>query len=409
MRKKPELLAPAGNFEKLRYAIAYGADAVYCAGERFGLRARADNFSPEELAAAAEWVHSRGKRLYVTLNMIPHEADFEGLEETVRYLAEIPVDAVLVADPGVFSVVRQTAPELKVSISTQANNTNSRTVAFWHRQGASRIVMARELSREELAAIVSRAPEGMEIETFVHGAMCISYSGRCLLSHYLTGRDGNRGDCAQPCRWQYDLVEKTRPDQAFTIEDGESGSFIMNSRDLCLVRQIPELMAMGVDSFKIEGRMKSPFYVATVVSVYRRIIDRAWADPAFTVPEEWAAELEKVSHRHYTTAFYKGGTGPEDQNYGSSSYTRHYDFAGVVRSCDPETGVAEIEQRNKIVQGDEIEVIQPGTEALYFTQRAEAMVDEEGEPVLETPHPKMVYRMKMRQPVQPMAIIRKKR
>ncbi|MDD2414006.1 MAG: U32 family peptidase [Eubacteriaceae bacterium] len=406
--KKPELLAPAGNFEKMKYAVHYGADAVYCAGKKFGLRARADNFSPEELEEAAQWIHRQKKQIYVTLNMIPHEDDFDGLENYVSFLKRIGVDAVLVADPGVFSVVKKVAPDLKISISTQANNTNSHTVAFWHDLGASRIVLARELSGQEIAMIAKRKPVGMEIETFVHGAMCISHSGRCLLSHYFTGRDSNRGDCAQPCRWQYHLVEATRPGAYFPVDEDERGTFIMNSKDLCLERQIPALTAMGVDSFKIEGRMKSPFYVATVTAIYRKIIDEAVKNTQFVVPETWIDELKKVSHRNYTTAFYDGQTTSADQNYGSSSYTRLYDFAGVVNAYDADTGWATIEQRNKIKIGDTLEVFDPDDNHFYFCQNVQKLKDKEGEMITSTPHPKMIYSLKMERPVHPMALIRKK-
>lgn len=410
MIKKPELLAPAGSFEKLQYVLHYGADAVYCAGKRFGLRARADNFDDDALKKAAELTHNFGKKIYVTLNMIPHEEDFKGLAEYIRFLDAIKVDTVLVADPGVFSLVRETAPNMKISVSTQANNTNSRSVAFWRNQGASRIVMARELSRDEIAAICKKKPEGMEIETFVHGAMCISYSGRCLLSHYLTGRDSNRGDCAQPCRWQYYLTESKRPEEHFEIDEDDTGTFIMNSRDLCLARHIPELMKIGVDSFKIEGRMKSSFYAATVTAVYRRIIDETMKNPDFVVPDAWIDELKKVSHRNYTEAFYEGnGTSGDDQNYGTSSYTRYYDFAGVVLDYDDKTGMAVIEQRNKISEGDEIEIFVPGLKDFYFSQKAEGLLDEENRPIDSTPHAKMIYKLKVEQPVPEMALVRKRR
>lgn len=409
-RKKPEVLAPAGNFEKLRFAVVYGADAVYCAGAHFGLRARADNFSDEELGEATAWVHARGKKIFVTLNMIPHEADFDGLEPYIQFLHEIGVDGVLVADPGVFTAVRRAAPELAVSVSTQANNVNSRSVGFWHDLGASRIVLARELSGAEIKTLCEARPAGMEIETFVHGAMCISYSGRCLLSHYLTGRDANRGDCAQPCRWQYRLEESRRPGEYFPVSEDETGTFIMNSKDLCLARQVPELMRFGVDSFKIEGRMKSAFYVATVTGIYRRIVDAAAADPDFVVPPDWVAELTKVSHRHYTTAFYGGIAGPDAENFGTGSYTRNYDFAGVVLDYDAASGMATVEQRGKINEGDAIEIIQPGTgdSPLFSAQQAKGLTDAAGVPIASTPHAKMRYRLKLDQPVAPMSILRRK-
>ncbi len=409
MRKKPELLAPAGNFEKLKYALHYGADAVYCAGKRFGLRAKADNFDLDELKEAVEYVHERGKRIYVTLNMIPHNDDLEGLPEYVHELKAIGVDAVLVADPGVFSIVRETEPDLKVSISTQANNTNWRSAKFWHDQGAGRIVLARELGLEEIKTIVEKTPEEFEIETFVHGAMCISYSGRCLLSHYMTGRNSNQGDCAHPCRWKYHLIEEKRPGEAFEIDEDESGSFIFNSKDLCLINHVPELMDAGVASLKIEGRMKSLYYVATVVSIYRQVIDYCYDHPEVqTIDPFYFEELRKVSHRNYTTGFFESKTTSEDQNYGTSSYTRLYDFAGVVQSYDPSTGRAVIMQRNKIAAGDEIEVMVAGMEKGYYTQKAEALLNEQGEPIDATPHAKMIYSMKMEHPVKPMDIIRKK-
>jgi len=404
--KKPELLAPAGNLEKLKYALHYGADAVYCAGKKFGLRAKADNFDHQGLEEAAGYVHSKGKKIYVTLNIIAHNEDLEGLPEYVKELASMGIDGVIVADPGVFSVVREVAPEMKISISTQANNTNYRSVAFWHAQGAKRIVLARELGLAEITEIRKKVSPEMEIEIFVHGAMCISYSGRCLLSHYMTGRNSNKGDCAQPCRWKYHLVEETRPNEAFSIEDDSTGSFIFNSKDLCLVNEIPSLMAAGVDSFKIEGRMKSLYYVATVVSTYRSAIDSAFDRPGVQVQDDhYFEELTKVSHRNYTTGFYHGKTSSEDQNYGTSSYTRNYDFVGLVLSYDEKTGIAVIEQRNKISRGDSIEIMIP--QKGFFTQKVEVMTDAQGIPLESTPHPKMIYNLKMDAPVSPMDILRK--
>lgn len=405
--KKPELLAPAGNFEKLKYALHYGADAVYCAGRKFGLRAQADNFDGESLKEAVEYVHSRGKKIYITLNIIAHNDDLEGLEEYVRELAELGVDEVIVADPGVFSVVREVAPQLKISVSTQANNTNWRSVAFWQTQGAKRIVLARELGLNEIREIRKKVDPQMEIETFVHGAMCISYSGRCLLSHYLTGRDANKGDCAQPCRWKYKLIEETRPNQEFAIEEDEHGSFIFNSKDLCLIDALPELIKAGVDCFKIEGRMKSLYYVASVVSAYRSAIDFYYDHPEATTPDQdYYQELTKVSHRNYTTGFFYGKTTAEDQNYGTGSYTRNYDFVGLVMEYDENTGMAVIQQRNKVALGDEIEIMIPGKG--FFSQMVSVMTDPAGNPLESTPHPKMVYQLKMDQLVSPMDILRKK-
>ncbi|MDK2962185.1 MAG: family peptidase [Eubacteriaceae bacterium] len=405
--KKPELLAPAGNFEKLKFALHYGADAVYCGGQQFGLRAKADNFDLDGLKEAVAYVHEKGKKIYITLNMIPHNEDLIGLPEYIKELDQMAVDGVIVADPGIFSVVREIAPELKISVSTQANNTNWRSVKFWHELGAKRIVLARELGIEEIKEIRAKVSNAMEIETFVHGAMCISYSGRCLLSHYMTGRNSNQGDCAHPCRWQYHLIETTRPNQTFTIEESDKGSFIFNSKDLCLINEIPLLMQAGVDSFKIEGRMKSLYYVATVVSTYRKVIDEVFENPSIqNIDDFYYQELTKVSHRNYTTGFFHGKTDATDQNYGTSSYTRTYDFIGVVLEYDQETQMATIQQRNKISVGDEIEVMIPGKG--YFTQQAEVMIDAKGNVIESTPHPKMIYQMKMEEPVAPMDILRKK-
>lgn len=405
--KKPELLAPAGNLEKLKYALHYGADAVYCAGKHFGLRAKADNFDESGLKEAVEYVHAHGKKIYVALNIFAHNKDLEGLSDYIMELAALSIDGVIVADPGIFSVVREFAPKMKISISTQANNTNWRSVAFWYAQGARRIVLARELGLEDIKEIREKVPGEMEIETFVHGAMCISYSGRCLLSHYMTGRNSNQGDCAQPCRWKYHLVEETRPDEAFSIEDDATGSFIFNSKDLCLVNEIPSLMAAGVDSFKIEGRMKSLYYVATVVSAYRSAIDYAYDHPEVTeLDEHYFKELTKVSHRNYTTGFYHGKTSSEDQNYGSSSYTRNYDFVGLVLDYDEKTGMAVIEQRNKITLGDEIEVLVPGR--AFMTQKVNLITDALGNLLESTPHPQMIYHLKMDEAVCAMDILRKR-
>ncbi|MDP2844398.1 MAG: U32 family peptidase C-terminal domain-containing protein, partial [Acetobacterium sp.] len=302
--------------------------------------------------------------------------------------------------------VQEVAPALKISVSTQANNTNWRSVAFWHAQGAKRIVLARELGLNEIQEIREKVSPEMEIEIFVHGAMCISYSGRCLLSHYMTGRNSNQGDCAHPCRWKYHLIEETRPDEAFSIEEDATGSFIFNSKDLCLIDEIPELMAAGVDSFKIEGRMKSLYYVATVVSAYRSAIDYAYDNPELTkLDKGYYDELTKVSHRNYTKGFYSGKTTSADQNYGTSSYTRHYDFVGLVLEYDETTGMALIEQRNKVVLGDQIEIMIPGKG--FFTQRIEILTDKSGAEIESTPHPKMLYYLKMQMPVKAMDIIRK--
>ncbi len=408
--KKVELLAPAGNPEKLKYALNYGADAVYCAGERFGLRSGADNFSLEELKWASDYTHALGKKIYVTLNASLHDKDLEGLTDYVHYLKKIGIDHVIVADPGVFLTVRTAEPELKISMSTQANTLNSQSVRFWYENGARRIVLARELGRDEIRNIIENKPEDLQIEMFVHGAMCISHSGRCLISNYMTGRDANKGACAQPCRWNYELhdharysvVEKKRPSQAFDIEEGENGTFLFNSKDLCLIDQVPELIESGVDSFKIEGRMKSPYYVASVVSAYRQKIDDYY-NGRLREDDYYRKELEKVSHRDYTTAFYEG-IGPDAQNYGTSSYIRDYDYAGVVLDYDKERGLALVEQRNKILDGETVEVLRPDGD--YIELEAE-IYDLDLNPIESTPHAKMKYYLKT-PPVHEMDIIRKK-
>ncbi len=419
--KKTELLAPAGDFEKMKYALHYGADAVYCAGKRFGMRSNAGNFTDEELAAAAEYVHSLGKRIYVTVNITAGNDDIAELPEYVRYLDSIGIDHLIAADPGVILTIRETAPDMKISVSTQANTQNWKSCEFWHRNGAGRIVLARELGLSDITEIVQKSPEDLEIEVFVHGAMCISNSGRCLLSNYMTGRDANKGDCAQPCRWNYslrpgdpgdevaggaDLIERERPDQKWHIEEDERGSFIFNSKDLCLIDKIPELMEAGVTSFKIEGRMKSIYYVATVVSAYRQMIDAAAAGE--TEPETAAmlrAELEKVSHRDYTTAFYDRKTDERDQNYGSSSYVRSCDYAGLVLEYDEKTGTALVEQRNKLMAGDDIELLRAGKSGFLELKDIE-LFDEKMRPIESTPHAKMRFRIRLPEAA-PMDILRR--
>ncbi|RBP68386.1 putative protease [Alkalibaculum bacchi] len=405
--KKPELLAPAGNMEKLKYALHYGADAVYCAGSRFGLRAKAGNFSPKELKEAVEYVHNRGKKIYVTMNIIAHNEDFEGMKEYIKYLEELKVDEVIVADPGIIGLIRETAPNLKISMSTQANTTNYYSAKFWHDMGVKRIVLAREVSLKEVKEIVRNTPDTLEIETFIHGAMCISYSGRCLLSNYMANRDANKGDCAQPCRWNYSLVEKTRENEHFPVYEDERGTYVFNSKDLCLIDQIPALIDAGIDSFKIEGRMKSVFYVSSVTNVYRKEIDRYLSDPEnYTFDPESFEELRKISHREYTSGFSQNKPTNKDQNYDSSTYVRNYDFVGIVLDYDEKSQIATIEQRNKIEIGDHIEIMTPKED--FKTQFVTELYDEKNEPLESTPHPKMIFKMKMTQPVAAMDLLRKK-
>lgn len=401
-----ELLAPAGNMEKLKMAILYGADAVYLAGQRFGLRAGAGNFAPEELEQALEFAHSRNKKVYITMNTLPHNQDFVGMEKYIRYISELGADAVIVSDPGVFSMVREINPELDIHISTQANVTNYRSAHFWHQQGATRIISARELSLKELALIHEKLPT-LEIEAFVHGAMCISYSGRCLLSNFMCGRDANRGDCAQSCRWKYHLMEESRPGEYYPVIEDNTGTFIMNSKDLCMIEHIPELVQAGVTSLKIEGRMKSAFYVATITRAYRMALDAYLSNPEhYQYQQKWLEEVSRVSHRSFTTGFFLDKPGYESQNYGSSSYIKTWEFVGVVRSFDEKTGMAEIEQRNRILTGDEIEIMQPNGRDIPLV--VGDMWDVEGNHITSAPHPQMRLKMKIPEPVLKDSMLRKK-
>ena len=402
--KKPELLAPAGNMEKLKMALLYGADAVYLGGKSFGLRAFGGNFSREELKEAVEFAHNLGKKVYVTVNIFPHNIDVEALPDYLAYLNEIRVDALLVADLGVFTLAKQYAPDIELHISTQANNTNYVTVNAWKDMGATRVVMARELSLQELKTIREKCD--VELEMFVHGAMCISYSGRCLLSAYMTGRDANRGACAQSCRWKYNLVEENRPGEYFNIEEDERGTYIMNSRDMCLMPHLPEIIETGIDSLKIEGRMKSVHYAASVVKAYRMAIDSYFEDPEnFSIKQEWVEELDKVSHRAYTTGFFLHKTTSEDQIYSSSSYTQTSDFVGLVKEYDAETGFAVVEQRNNMKIGQEIEVFQPNLPT--YRQVISDMYNDKGEAIDVAPHAQQIIKMKMVQPVEPYTILRR--
>ncbi|MGP1406747.1 peptidase U32 family protein [Selenomonas sp.] len=405
-RKKPELLAPAGNLEKLKMALIYGADAVYLGGKSFGLRAFGGNFSEKEMADGVQFAHARGKKVYVTLNIFPHNADLEKLPAYLSFLADIRVDGLLVSDLGVFSLARELAPALPLHISTQANNTNWATVNAWQKLGAERVVLARELSRAEIAEI--RARSTVELEMFVHGAMCISYSGRCLLSSYFTGRDANRGACAQACRWRYGLVEERRPGEFFPIEEDERGTYIMNSKDLCLLPFLPDLCAMGLDSLKIEGRMKSVHYAASVTKVYREAIDAACdeAQP-FDLRVSWLDELQKVSHRIYTSGFFSHVPDADDQIYASASYEQSTDFIGLVRDYDERTQMATVEQRNNMKVRQEIEIFQPTRET--FCQRLEEMTDGMGAPLSVAAHAQQIVRMRMKEPVEEYAIVRRHR
>ena len=402
--KKPELLAPAGTLEKLKMALAFGADAVYLGGKAYGLRALGGNFTQDELREAVAYAHARAAKVYATVNIFPHNADLNGLPDYLRFLQEIQVDGLLVADLGVFMMAKEVAPQLPLHISTQANNTNWRTVCEWQKLGAQRVVLARELSLQEIREI--RQHTDVELEMFVHGAMCVSYSGRCLLSSYFTGRDANRGSCAQCCRWKYALVEETRPGQYFPIAEDERGTYIMNSKDLCLLPYLPEVMACGVDSLKIEGRMKSVHYAASVTKAYRAAIDSYVKDPQnFVVRQEWREELAKVSHRPYTTGFAFGRPTAEDQVYGTSSYEQNSDFVGLVRGYDAMTGYALVEQRNNMKCGQELEIFPP--QGKGWRQELRDMLDEDGEPITVAPHPQQLVHIRMARPVEPWTILRR--
>lgn len=408
--KKMELLAPAGDLEKLKIAVVYGADAVYFGGEMFSLRAGAGNMTLEEMKEGVEFAHARGVKCYLTVNIFAHNEDIEPLTDYLLQLRDMhmDLDAFIVSDPGIIDLIQEIIPDAEIHLSTQANMTNYRTANFWYKLGVKRIVLARELTFDEIHQLRQQIPDDMELEAFVHGAMCISYSGRCLLSNFMIERDANRGACAHPCRWKYALVEEQRPGEYYPVEEDERGTYILNSRDLCMIEHIPELAEAGIVSAKIEGRMKSIFYVATLVSAYRLAIDAYYEDPEhYVFREEWMTEMMKASHREFTTGFYFHQPTNKDQNYQTSAYTREYSFTGLVLDYDPETGIATVEQRNKMVLGDEIEVMGPGRE--FFTQTLKEMYDEEGTPVQSAPHPQQILRIPMDQPVSPYDMLRKKR
>jgi len=402
----PELLAPAGDMERLKIALAYGADAVYLGGKNFGLRAFSENFSPDELHEACSYAHGLQRKMYVTVNMFPHNADMEALPGYLKLLGEVGCDAVLVADPGVFRTVREVIPEMSVHLSTQANTTNWHSALFWQEQGARRIVLARELSLQEIREI--RGKVSVELECFVHGAMCVSYSGRCLMSAYMTGREANRGECAQPCRWRYALMEEKRPGEYFPVEEDELGTYILNSRDLCLIEHLPALASAGVQSFKIEGRMKSVHYLATVVRVYREALDLLGANPkAYTVSGSWTQELDKVASRGYTTGFFAGSPDGDTQEYDTVRILPEWEYAGLVREWNASGRMALVEQRNHMQRGDEIEILRP-TGAL-FRQKLEYMTDLEGTPLECAPHPKQRLLIQLDEPVDEYSMIRRRR
>ena len=398
MAVKPELLCPAGDRERLDMALAYGADAVYLAGNAFGMRAFAGNFDREELAAAVEAAHARGVRVHVTCNTLARNHEAARLPEYLEYLDSIGADAVIAAGPDVLDLCRRHAPHVQVHMSTQTGITNYETARVWHELGASRVILARELSLDEVAELKAKAPRGLEVECFVHGAMCVSWSGRCLLSNYMTGRDASRGACAQPCRYQYALMEEKRPGEYFPVFEENGETFILNSRDMCMIDHIPELIRAGVDSLKIEGLAKSAYYAAMTAAAYRHAVDAA----AENRPLEpvWRAEVDKVSHRHYSTGFWFGQPG---QYTDSARYVRDWQVLAVVTACDA-LGNARLSLRNKFAAGDEVEVVGPDVPA--FAMAVPMMRDMDGFELSQPRRPQMEFRMRLPRPVPALSIVR---
>ena len=391
--REVELLAPAGDLEKLKIAFEYGADAVYIGGEIFGMRSAAKNFTKENMIEGVNFAHERGKRVFVTCNIIPRSEDLEILRDYLLELEEIGVDAVIVSDPGVFKVVKETIPNMEVHISTQASTTNYNAANFWYNKGAQRIVTARELSLEETKEIREHIPEDMDIEAFVHGAMCMSYSGKCTISNYTTGRDANKGSCAQSCRWKYTLMEENSGEYTQVV-DNIDPDFFFNTKDLCMIEYIPQIFDAGITSLKIEGRMKTAYYVATTVRAYRMALDEYYKDPEnWKFNPMWLEELKKGCHRDYSTGFLFNRPDENSNNYKSASYIRNYDFIGLVRGYDSESGLYIVEQRNKMSIGDKIEVIGPYKETMFTT--IEEMYDEEGNPIESAPHARQIVKMKV--------------
>lgn len=385
----PELLVPASSLEVLKTAVIFGADAVYIGGEVFSLRAKSKNFSLEDMKEGIDFAHAHGVRVYVTSNILAHNQDLEGVREYFKELKVIQPDALIISDPGVFDIAREIIPEIDVHISTQANNTNYGTYNFWYRQGARRVVTARELSMEEIADIRKHIPDDLEIETFVHGAMCISYSGRCLLSNYFTGRDANQGACTHPCRWKYAIVEETRPGEYMPVYENERGTYIFNSKDLCMIEHIPELIDSGIDSFKIEGRMKTALYVATVARTYRKAIDDYLESPElYREHMDWYLDqISNCTYRQFTTGFFFGKPDESAQIYDNNTYVKEYTYLGIIGECTAD-GLYRIEQRNKFSVGEQIEIMKPDGRNIPAVVRR--IVDEEGQEMQSAPHPKQV-------------------
>ncbi len=405
--RQVELLIPASSLEVLKTAVIFGADAVYIGGEVFGLRAKAKNFSLEDMKEGIAFAHERGKKVYVTANILAHNRDLEGVREYFQELKEVKPDALIISDPGVFEIAKEVVPEIELHVSTQANNTNYATYQFWWKQGAKRVVSARELSLAEIKEIRAHIPEEMEIETFIHGAMCISYSGRCLLSSFLAGRDANQGACTHPCRWKYHVVEETRPGEYMPVYENERGTYIFNSKDLCMIEHIPELLEAGIDSFKIEGRMKTALYVATVARTYRLAIDDYLKDPAYyqsRIPF-YKEEITKCTYRQYTTGFFFGKPNEETQIYDSNTYIKGYVYLGTITEKN-ESGLYRIEQKNKFSVGEQIEIMKPNGENLSVT--VQKMTDEQGNEIESCPHPMQIIYVDLGMELEPYDILRRK-
>ena len=409
--RRPELLIPASSLEVLKIAVIYGADAVYIGGEAFGLRAKAKNFSMEEMREGIRFAHDHEVKVYVTANILAHNDDLEGVREYFKELdsfaKEEKPDALIIADPGVFMIAKEVCPDIERHISTQANNTNYETYRFWYGLGAKRVVSARELSLNEIKELRANIPDDLEIETFIHGAMCISYSGRCLLSNYFTGRDANQGACTHPCRWKYSIVEETRPNEYMPVYENERGTYIFNSKDLCMIEHIPELMESGIDSFKIEGRMKTALYVATVARTYRKAIDDCMESPEkYHANMPWYQEqISNCTYRQFTTGFFFGKPSDEAQIYDNNTYLKEYTYLGIVGEQNEE-GLYRIEQRNKFSVGEEIEIMKPDGENLTVTVKR--IVDEDGADMESAPHPKQVLYIDLGHPLEKYDILRRK-
>ena len=388
MYSRPELLIPASSLEVLKVAVMFGADAVYIGGEAFGLRANAKNFSKEDMIEGIDFAHKHGVKVFVTANILAHNSDLEGVREYMEELKEIKPDALIIADPAIFTIAKEVCPEIEIHISTQANNTNYGTFRFWHNLGAKRVVTARELSLAEIKQIRDNIPEDLEIETFIHGAMCISYSGRCLLSSFMAGRDANKGACTHPCRWKYAVMEESRPGEYMPIYENERGTYIFNSKDLCMIEHIPEMMESGIDSFKVEGRMKTALYVATVARTYRMAIDDYKKSPDYyreRIPF-YKSEIAKCTYRQYTTGFFFGKPDENTQIYDSNTYVKEYTYLGLIEGKN-ENGY-KITQRNKFVVGEMIEVMKPNGENIQV--EVKGIYTEDGESRESAPHPKEV-------------------